>query len=264
MANGSDSMAERTYEPTQLRLAEARRRGQVPRSADLAAAVVLLGGAAALGLLGARLLSESVDMTARLLDGRADPLASPGALADAAWAAVSPVVAAVAPLAAMLLLLAVVGNVVQIGLLAAAEPVRPDGSRISLASGVRRLLSARTLARGGFGVAKLAAIGLVAALSVAEALPQVAAMGRLAPADLAAEAGGMALGLAVRIALVLLALGVAEYLYQRRQHRRDLRMTRSEWLDDLRRMEAPELTRRRRGERPSPEEPARSREIDRV
>ena len=47
-----DELGERTREPTALRLREARRRGQVPRSVDLTSAAAALGAVVALGLIG--------------------------------------------------------------------------------------------------------------------------------------------------------------------------------------------------------------------
>ncbi|MBS3734460.1 MAG: EscU/YscU/HrcU family type III secretion system export apparatus switch protein [Phycisphaerae bacterium] len=245
MATATDNAAERSYEPTHLRLREARRRGKVARSADLAAAAVLLGGAAGLGLLGGRLLGKTVAMTRALLDGRSAPLVGPSELAGIAADAVTPLLTALAPLAAALVLLAVAVNVGQVGLLATGAPLRPVLARIGLTAGWRRLISARTGVRAGMIIGKLAAIGVVAWITVADALPRVAAMGRLAPRALVSETGALAWTLAMRVALVLGVLGLADYLFQRRQLRRELRMTRREWLDDLRRTEGHPLARRR-------------------
>ena len=66
--------------------------------------------------------------------------------------------------------------------------------------------------------------------------------------QLAGEAGSLACGVALRIGLCLLALGGADWLYQRWQHGRDLRMTPREWARDLRTMEGDEHVRRRRRE----------------
>ena len=83
----------------------------------------------------------------------------------------------------------------------------------------------------------------------------------MAPAVLMSESGRLAGRMALWIALGLLALAGGDYAYQWWQHRRDLRMTRRDWLDDMRRTEgdphvrrsrrrkALELSRRRAGER---------------
>jgi flagellar biosynthesis protein FlhB len=52
--------------------------------------------------------------------------------------------------------------------------------------------------------------------------------------------------LAWRAGLALLALGALDYLYQRWQHRRDLRISHRELRDDLRQMEGDPNVRNRR------------------
>ena len=69
----TDESGERTEQPTPLRLAEARRRGLVPRSGELSSAVVVLGAVSVFALFGPRLLGGLAQMTAALLDGGADP-----------------------------------------------------------------------------------------------------------------------------------------------------------------------------------------------
>ena len=57
----------------------------------------------------------------------------------------------------------------------------------------------------------------------------------------------MVLAFGIRAAIVLLALGLLDYLYQRWQHRQDLKMTRRDLLRELRRTEAdPHIRRKRR------------------
>ncbi len=241
-----DELGERTYEPTPLRLAEARRQGLVARSRDLTAAALLLGAVAVLGLLARRLLEELTGMTATLLDGRQAPLAPPDELAALCAQSAGGVLGVLAPFALAVVLVAVMANLVQVGLLATAEPLRADLGRLSPAEGLRRLFSTRSLARLAFAVAKLAAVALVAALTIRSKLPEIAAMGRLGAAPLAAAFGHLAYVLALRGAAALFVVALIDYAYQRWQHRHDLRMTRREWLDDMKRMEGHPLTRRRR------------------
>ena len=66
----TDQTGERTERATGLRLEEARKRGQVPRSADLTSATAGLWALLVLALAGPGLLREMTSMTAALLDNR--------------------------------------------------------------------------------------------------------------------------------------------------------------------------------------------------
>ena len=138
-----DEFGERTEQPTPLRLDEARRRGQVAYSRDLTSAVLVLGSALLLAILGPRLMDKAVAMMSALLqDGGAagGVAASRGAL----WAAAWPLLTDLALLASGLVAVAVLVNVLQVGFMAEGERLTPDWGRISMTAGLRRLASSRS------------------------------------------------------------------------------------------------------------------------
>jgi flagellar biosynthesis protein FlhB len=160
------------------------------------------------------------------------------------------------PLAAMagaLILLAVVVNLAQVGLPASTEQVKPDWQRVSAAEGLKRLWSARTLQRGAMLLVRLGAVGAITYFTIRAAMPRIAAAAEPSvPMDLGvplaalAEAASLVWQLALRLGLALIAVGVLDYLYQRWQHRRDLRISHRQLRDDLRQMEGAPIMRNRR------------------
>ncbi|HUT60467.1 MAG TPA: EscU/YscU/HrcU family type III secretion system export apparatus switch protein [Phycisphaerae bacterium] len=243
-----DRIGERQYPPTPLRLAEARRRGDVPRSADLTRVVSALGAVVLLSLAAPRLGEELVKMTAALLDGRGESMASAGALAERASAAVQPLAAIVMLTAAGAFVAAAVAGMVQGGLTISASRLGPDLGRLSPSAGLARMFSRRAGVRLLSALVKLAAVAAVAFFAIRSLLPEIIRLPRLGGREMLSRSGGWACGLALRAGAVLLALAVLDYLYQRWQHRQDLMMTRLEYLEDLKRMEGSPLARKRRKE----------------
>ena len=243
----TDRTGERTFEATPLRLADARKRGQVPRSADLTAAAAGLAALLMLALVGPGLLDEMTSMTTTLLDGRGaglDPARDDigqtvSRAAGGAFAYTAGLMAAIAGLIGA-------AAFAQVGPIFARERIEADWSRVSLAAGWERLMSSRTLVRGAFAIAKVAAVGAVAWWTSEPMLERMLAAPRLSTLSLVGEAAAMAATVMLRVCLCLLVLGAVEYLYQRWQHRRELRMTRREWLEDMKRAEGDWATRRRR------------------
>jgi flagellar biosynthesis protein FlhB len=137
---------------------------------------------------------------------------------------------------------------VQVRGVVAAERIRPDLERISPRAGLRRLFSTRTFVRAVLAAAKIGVVAAVGYWTFRPALRRLAGAGALDASGLAGRAGSLVGALAIRIALCLLALAVADFLYQRWQYRRDLRMTRREWLEDIRKAEGDWRLRRRRRE----------------
>ncbi len=236
---------ERTQEPTQHRREEARRRGQSARSRDLTAALVVLAAAVAIRLGGpaavraARgLVSASLDVVAS--GASALSLESAGSLCAGA---VGCVLAVVAPAALACGLAAVAAGLAQGGLVVLPSAIMPQASRVSLIEGARRLFKARNAARVPFALAKAGACVWVLYGAFVQA---VRAPGGAPPGDWAGAASS-AIGLGIRLGLVLLALGIADYAFTRWLFERDLRMSRAEVIEEAAALEGdPELKHRRR------------------
>ena len=240
-----EEQGERIYLPTPLRLREARQRGQVARSADLASIVTVLGGLAALALLGQRMLNALTRMTAGMLSGAGDDRSG---LGTDLFVYLGPVLVMLAGLWLIVVAMAVFGNVIQVGVGLTGQPLHPNAERISPGAGLRRLASARTVVRGAMAVLKIAAVGCAAVMTIRGAMPRLAAAAQFGPAQLCAVAGDIVWAFAVRAGVALLGLAILDYLYQRWQYRQDLKMTRPEFMEDVKRMEVDPLTRKRRRE----------------
>lgn len=243
-----DEQGDRTYMPTPLRLEDARRQGRVARSSDLSAVVVTLAALCATAILGGTLLEGMRELVAACLDfsqahpGAESPASAVGDAAGAIWAVLIPAagICGVAAAAAVLV------NVVQTRGLVAPRRVSPQWQRLCLTEGLSRLFGARSLVRGVLAVAKLAVVAAVAWTTLSQAWPRMlSAAGGDGEAILSA-ASSLVWRMGLRVAAVLLVLACADYLYQRWQHVRDLKMTRRQWLDDMRRMEGDPRRRRRR------------------
>ncbi len=244
MASLRENYADRTEMPTALRLREARQRGQVARSGDFVAAVVILGGVLLLGAVGPKMLNAFRDMTATMLDfGSAESSvdAARAALFNCIW----PVVGAVAVVAVGVAFVAVLANVVQVGLFVTTEPLRADFSRLNPAAGLGRMFSLRSLVRTAMAIAKLAVV-IVLGFAAVRSVLSLTARPEATAWQIAGALGGRLYSMAVRMGIVLLVLAAADWLYQRWQYRQDLKMTRQEVLDELRQTEGSPISRRRR------------------
>jgi len=217
--------AARTEEPTPRRLREARRRGEVPRSRDLTAAVSLWFVLAAMALLVAPVVGPLAQALGRTLSRAGSADATTVAAEMATWMRIG------ARLALPVLLAAVAAGlgcgIVQVGGLFTMEPLRPKLERLHPGRGVRRLFG-----RGWFEALK--SLLKFVAVAAAALLAGRGAWGELSHAA-RGDAGSVArvlvaslARLAVAAGALLLALGALDLLYQRWRHRRDLRMTREE------------------------------------
>ena len=178
-----EQLGERTEQPTELRLAEARRRGQVARSVELASAASALAAAIALGLAGPGLLNEMTKMTATFLDGRNASLdVRSGELRVLVPSATGSTLAATAALLAACAALAGLAAFIQVGPMVVAERVAPDWTRLSPAAGLGRLLSLRTLVRAAATLAKLGALAAIGYWAFRPVMARLLTAGAMEPA----------------------------------------------------------------------------------
>lgn len=205
--------------------------------------MVLLAGLILLGLTGKGLLDALVGMTGALLGGAGECRAD---LGEAVWASLRPVATSVGLLCGGVVAVGLLANFVQVGPLLAPDQIRPDADRLSPGRGLKRLLAGRSWVRGGLSLLRIAAVAVVGWTAAAPMVPRIASAWRLGPRELAGAAGEMAWTLGLWIVLAMLALGGVDLLYQRYQHRKDLMMTRSEYLRDVRQMAGGAVTRKRR------------------
>ena len=220
----------RTEQPTPRRLREARRRGEVARSADLSAAAALacgLAGIAATGRGMAETLGRALQMAASRAGAPADPAAL---LSDAAWL----VVRLALPPAACALAGGVLAGALQTGFGVSGAALRPRLERIDPLRGLRRLCSVHQLGRAALALVKAAVLVVVLGGWWRDAARPITNLPRAA--GLGALTGALALlwPRAVRLAIALAVLGVVDLALERRRLRRSLLMTRVEVRRELR------------------------------
>jgi len=238
---------DRTEPATPRRREEARERGQVALSADLSSAVILLAAVLALRFAGRPLIESLFASTSAVLEGLAGVDGDPAALLARFGGAFTAVLLGFLPFVGIVLVAAMAANLFQVGFLFTADPLTPDLDRLNPVSGLGRLFSLRGLVRLLGGLLKLSIVGLIVFWTIwAERASLVELSGR-GFEQIPAVSVDLMHTLSLRAALALLVLAAAEYGFQKWQFERDLRMSKRELREELRRYEGdPRMRERRR------------------
>jgi len=242
-----EDFGEKTEQPTDHRRQESRQRGQVAKSMDLNAAVILLGGILALYALGGGILGTLHGSVRRLLGPeemwvRADADTIHGKVVGE----VSRTAEVMLPFLGVMAVLAIAVNVLQVGFIFTGHPLMPKLSKISPLKGLARIFSKRGLAKLLTSLAKVAAIGAVGAWVIAGELGTLMHLTEWGFGGIAMYGIRTILSLGVKLGLVLIVLGALDYAFQRWQHEQELKMTKQELKDEMSRMEGNPLVRERR------------------
>lgn len=243
MAGGDKS--NRTLPPSPRRRKEARRKGQVPRSTDLAGWASLLAFTFVMPpifhLLATRLVG--------LVDAGVADFATPTRASALRLLSEGLDVAIVGSglVAVVLVGLVAVVEVAQARPALAWDKLKPTLENLSPAKGFKRQFSATTAMELPKQVAKLAMVGVVAVVVVKGVL-DVAGVGYLPPfGALLSLTGDRLLSLARYVALAGTALGIADWVWKRRQIESSLKMSPHDLKEENRQEEgSPESKRARR------------------
>lgn len=239
----ADDAGERTEQPTARRLKEARDEGRIPRSTDLTAAVVLLGGLLLLRLLGGGMFETMLGMASVLGD---DPDVTASGLAPWISRVGTAALYMMLPFLILLMVITVVGSVLQSGLPITLKRLKPKLDKLNPANGIKRLFSLDSVTRMGMGVLKMVLVAVVAWFSIVADIGQVLSTGALAPRGALDLSSDLLYRLALRVGAMLLVLALLDYAYQRWNWWRNLKMTKQEVKDEMKRMEGDMQTRQRR------------------
>lgn len=238
-----DDAGEKTEQPTPRRRQEAREEGQVPRSTDLTASIGLLAALVLLNMLGPGMFERMLGLIREMAD-----VSDISGTALQTWIARAGYTAAaiLLPFLLALMILTAAGTLGQTGLLFVPKKLIPKLENISPVKGLRRLFSFDPLTRTGLGLFKMGLIALVAYYTVIGQIQAVVGSGTIAPGGILALSSGILFTLMLRLALVLLVLGLIDYFYQRQKIEKRLRMNKQEIRDELKRMEGDPMLKMRR------------------
>jgi flagellar biosynthetic protein FlhB len=236
MADENDD-AEKTEDPTQRRLDEAIKRGDVVKSQEVNAWFVL--AAAALVLLSfSGPMSTHLTATLRGILANASRVPADGAsLLRVAREIGIETVAAVALPFLLLMLAAFGGNAVQHRLVWSTEALTPRLSKISPLAGAKRLFSKQAWVNFAKGIAKLVVVGAVATALLWPARKRLESLVATDPAAIAPLARSLSLQLFGGVVAILAIIAAADYLFQYRQWFERQKMSLREIRDEFKESE---------------------------
>ena len=227
---------ERTEAPTQRRQDDARKRGQVAHSREVDSAIVILACLGVFKFAGggmwAGIEALTVDTWSHL--GK-DPLTLE-LTADVGSALLLRSFLLLMPLMVVIVVIGVLGGVAQTGgPVLARDAVKPQFKRMNPIEGGKRLVASRQAYMNmAKAVVKLVVVGFVAYSTFVSHWEEITTAGMQAGiAESLQVLVDVSFDLAWRICLVFLALAVADYLFQRTDLTRQLRMTRQEVKDEM-------------------------------
>ena len=238
---------DKTEAATPRKREEAREQGQIARSADLTAAVLLLGFLMLMNSYGAGLVKALHGLMRDLLSADAFTSAKPDTLMPDMVRSLTAAGWAVLPLFVGAMMLALVMNVAQTGLVWTPQKLMPNFGAVNPMRGFGKIFKADNGVHLLINVIKIVLVGLIAWSAVKGRIESIVGAQDLDFRQAFGLTMSIIYAIGLRVALFLLVLALFDYGYQRYKHENDLKMTKQEVKDEMRRMEGdPKIKQRRK------------------
>lgn len=232
-----DSSGERTERATDKRRSEARKKGNVARSREISTVAILLAALSVLYVLSTYLVQQlsSVMVQSLMKIGTfslnfENTLALQEELLWTLFRVLSPILIAV-------LVIAVLSNYVQVGSLFTLEAIQPKFSRLNPIAGFSRLISKQSLVELPKALFKFLIIGWVAYSTIQKELPEILTLTDREVNGIFRYVGWVSSRIFFKTLMVMIGLAALDYLFQRWNYEKTLRMTKKEVKEEFKQTE---------------------------
>lgn len=229
---------EQTEKATPKRRSEARKRGQIARSQELAGSFVFLSSILVLHAYGTQTMGH-LDVT--MQSSLAHAIHRDGFTLFSVWSLFAQTFGGfgmvLVVMFALALVIGLIVNLFQVGFLFTFKPITPSFTKINPLTGFQRLFSKQILVNLAKQIIKLVAVIILINSALYGNRDLLVAVGGMTPAQMFVELSGLVYDVAWRFGLFLIIIALADYLYERYQYEQNLKMTKQEVKDEARQAE---------------------------
>ena len=235
---------EKTEQPTAKKRRDARKEGNIFQSRDVATVVILAGIFFGIRIWLPFIYGQMKNYMTWVIDGAArsseDMLS-----ASLVFVTLSVFLKCALPLLLLALLLGIVAHGVQTRFNVSFKSIRPKWNRLNPLSGIKRLFSMKNAVELVKNSIKITLLLVLLYNIMKQDLQPMASMIDMSPAASAAYMMKMIFDLLIRVCIAFMVIAFGDYLYQRWEYEKELRMTKQEVKDEYKQTEGnPEIKNR--------------------
>jgi flagellar biosynthetic protein FlhB len=238
-----DDDSQKTEEPSQQRIDEAVKKGQVASSKEITSFMVLLSLALIIGSMSSYLLRTSTIKLRHYIERPEDFLLDDGNLGRVLIQLLIDI-APIALLPAFIVIIAAFASsfLQHGGFVVSSHPITPSFDKISPMKGIGRIFSMQSVVEFIKGLIKIIVMGLVAFMSIYPHLGSMSILHLYNIAGILALLLKLSIRMLIGVTVTMALIAILDYLYQRHAYFKGLRMTKQEVKDEYKSTEgSPEI-----------------------
>lgn len=241
---------EKTEKATPKKRLDSRKKGQVPKSQDVNTAFMLFAAFLLMWLFaGPMLFSHLQGMMAdafnRFLHITFTTENIVALFRELTWE----MGLVVLPIMVLIVLAGAFASFLQVGALFTGEPMKLKLEKLDPIKGAKRIFSARALVELAKSILKITFVGAVVTTVIFLNIEDVLVLSQKSIEVSATTIGELAIVMGLFAAVLLLLLAIPDYLYQRYDHEKQIRMSKKDIRDEHKTMEGDPKIRSRRKQR---------------
>ena len=239
-----ETFQEKTEQPTEKRIEDARKKGQVAQSRELPACLMILSTAILLYFS----MSQGFDQMFKVYANYVKNLnveVSMANIYDLLSFGTFRGLIIVMPVLVLLVVIGLLSSILQTGFMWSFETMKFNFENINPLSGMKKLFSKRSAIEIIKSLAKIGVLAYISYTLIVKELPFILSLSTRDMGSIIIYVGQVAFGLALKVGFIFLFIAGLDYLVQRWQYRKDLMMTQQEVKEELKEREGNPLVKSR-------------------
>ncbi len=239
----ADEGGEKTEEPTDKKKSDARKEGQVAKSTELSGAINLIVVFILLRIIGFYTGQRFMELFYWIYEGIPARVKLTGGVVSVRDfcnlinSCALQMLIILLPVLLVGFAVSIIVNLIQVKWAPTTKPLQPKFDKLSPLNGMKRLFSAEKLFELLKSVIKIFVIGYMAYITLKDRLGMILLLRNYSLKEGVGMVLDTVLDMGLRIAILYLVVGVADYAYRRWKHHKDLMMTKQEVKDEYKNQE---------------------------
>lgn len=232
---------EKTEKATPKKRQDARKKGQVAKSAELSGAVVLLAAVVSLMMFGGFMKERFMKLYTDVIQNRMMMEVTPENITELFNQYGLQILILLAPLLGIVFVMALVSNLAQVGFMATGEGITPKFSKINPIKGFKNIFSMRSFVEFLKSILKLLIIAYLVYSTLWGEKKSFASLSHISVEGIFNFAAKLTMSLGLKIGVALLVMACLDFIYQKYEHEKSLKMSKQDIKDEYKKMEGDPL-----------------------
>lgn len=233
----ADDDQEKTEEPTQKRIDDARKKGQVAFSKEVTNALLFGFLALVVLWLAPMVMKQAHFYLSGFLTNPHDRIINGGAMLEIMRELIVQFLTFMGLPVLLVMIIAVASNFMQNSIIFSAESITPKLEKISPIKGVKRLFSLKSFMEFVKGLFKITAVGISSYLVIDSYIPKMEVLVDDSIAALLVFITKITFKIVLSAALIMVLIAALDFAYQKFEYAKSLRMSKQDLKEEYKQME---------------------------